>query len=125
MKTPEEIKKAAACCFDAESCNTCPYIKERCVEITTSPTLIDDMIALIEQLEAQIPKWISVKDRLPEEPGEYLASTNEYVTVLEYCDDGEWRDIEGGRYFVDAWMQKPEPPGVWKLYPSEPEVKNG
>ena len=70
-------------------------------------------------------KWINVKDRLPEEPGEYLASTNEYVTVLEYCDDGEWRDIEGGRYFVDAWMQKPEPPGVWKLYPSEPEVKNG
>lgn len=54
MKTPEEIKKAASCCFDAESCNTCPYIKERCVGITTSPTLIDDMIALIEQLEEQI-----------------------------------------------------------------------
>jgi hypothetical protein len=52
-------------------------------------------------------KWISVKERLPNEPGEYLASSNEYVTVLEF-KGGKWHDINGSRYFVDAWMQKPE-----------------
>lgn len=120
MKTPEEIKYALTKCKD-DMCACCTYQGDGdCVS-----QLCKDTHFYIEQLEAKIPKWISVKDRLPEEPGEYLASTNEYVTVLEYCDDGEWRDIEGGRYFVDAWMQKPEPPGVWKLYPSEPEVKNG
>lgn len=54
MKTPEEIKKAAACCFDAESCIGCPYSKERCIDITTSIELIEDMRALIEQQEEQI-----------------------------------------------------------------------
>ena len=54
MRTPEEIKKAAACCFGFESCNGCPYTQKRCKDITTSPELIDDMIALIDRQEETI-----------------------------------------------------------------------
>lgn len=54
MRTPEEIEKAITCCFGMESCDGCPYIKNRCKDITTSQHLIDDMITLIEQLEKKV-----------------------------------------------------------------------
>lgn len=54
MRTPEEIEKAAACCFDAEDCKGCPYIKSRCADVTTSSELIDDMITLIARLQTTI-----------------------------------------------------------------------
>lgn len=59
--------------------------------------------------------WISVKDRLPEENGEYLISTKDRVTSAYYeCGrrTSEWTDYYEG--YIDFepthWMPLPEPP---------------
>lgn len=66
MRTPEEIKKGLACCAKAslEECDHCPYVKD--CDNFEAGNLYRDAIAYITQLEARVPKWISVKDRLPE-----------------------------------------------------------
>ena len=73
-------------------------------------------IAYIEQLETQVPKWISVEERLPEESGYYL-----------YLCDSPIRGLQNGvgvSYFqhkaklwkkvynpcVTHWMPLPETP---------------
>ena len=69
MKTPEEIKKGLECCerhyvdLWENHCSECSYRgHEGC-----AAELHDDSIALILRLEKKIPRWISVKERLPEE----------------------------------------------------------
>ena len=68
------------------------------------------------------PKWISVKDRLPEEGQEVLAYWNCKKGIfngnsVEVCDynDGRWWDFHRNRYLdtygtVTYWMPLPEPP---------------
>ena len=66
MKKPEEIKKGLACCAKAslEECDHCPYGND--CDIFEACNLYRDALAYINQLEARVPKWISVKDRKPE-----------------------------------------------------------
>ena len=74
-KTPDEIKKGLECCMgDPEDyhCDRCPYQTEDCDDETCMLLLTDDALALIQQLEAQVPRWISVEERLPE--GSVLAA---------------------------------------------------
>ena len=68
-RTPDETKKGLECCSKGltwdETCGTgCPYEGMGYGECSTA--LSADAIALIQQLEAQVPKWISVEERLPE-----------------------------------------------------------
>lgn len=68
MKTPDEIKKGLALCIDNEAaCIGCPYDD---VE-TCHCDLMEDAFALIQQLEAKVPKWISVEKKLPKR-GEFV-----------------------------------------------------
>lgn len=60
MKTPEEIKKGLEICIADKSCRDCPYNNGNC-----DMQLERDALAYIQQLEAQQPRWISVKERLP------------------------------------------------------------
>ena len=60
-----------------------------------------------------VQEWISVKDRLPEESGEYLAYCGEYdgICVLYYevlKTKGKWRTK--WKDDVTHWMPLPEPP---------------
>ena len=62
-RTPEEIKKGLARCSN-DACfgddKICPYRCEGsscCVSV-----MAEEALAYIQQLEAQIPKWISVDD---------------------------------------------------------------
>jgi hypothetical protein len=67
-------------------------------------------------------KWISVKDRLPEEYGEPVIGCVEdrysltgLVTVSMVCYIGEWHDLCGEESEEDSvevkyWMPWPEPP---------------
>lgn len=64
MKTPEEIKKGLDLCRLDECFGTregCPYNTERrtCVGV-----MCGDALAYIQQLEAQVPRWISVEEDL-------------------------------------------------------------
>lgn len=65
MKTPEEIKKGLESC-GADECHGehtgCPYKDD----VFCIMHICGDALAYITQLEARGPKWISVKDRLPE-----------------------------------------------------------
>lgn len=68
MKTPEEIKQGLKYCGYAIRCFDCPYFDgNECEE-----ALEDDALAYIRQLESQVPKRISVEERLPEKSGYYL-----------------------------------------------------
>lgn len=67
VKTHEEIKKGLECsiaqtdgrCEEYVACVCCPYFSEN--------LSAEDTLAYIQQLEAQVPKWISVEERLPED----------------------------------------------------------
>lgn len=65
MKTTEDVKKALACCENAD-CKACPYDSVGVSIVDCLEALVRDATAYINQLEALVPKWISVKDREPE-----------------------------------------------------------
>ncbi len=48
MKTPDEIKKALECCFNASQCRDCPYYPTTC-----DRELVRDAREYIRQLEAE------------------------------------------------------------------------
>lgn len=72
-KSPEEIKRGLECCGPSpfKACRKCPYSFE--MESPggekvyyCSGNLVRDANWLVQQLEAQVPRWISVEERLPE-----------------------------------------------------------
>ncbi len=67
MKTPDEIKKGLECCGNAVECSVvlCPYWNE--CDKDDIYAVERDALAYIQQLEAKVPKWISVEERLPDE----------------------------------------------------------
>ena len=120
MKTDEEIKIGVECCEkfmngapEEECCHVCSYIYN-CAELTM------DAFAYIKQLEASVPRWIPVEERLPEK---YVALKYEYSSDLLVYDG---KNIRTAYYFhttevwhnaededetvnVTHWMPLPEP----------------
>lgn len=74
MKTTEDVKKALACCENAD-CKACPYDSVGVSIVDCLEALVGDATAYINQLEARGHGWISVKDRLPEPSTYVLALT--------------------------------------------------
>lgn len=75
-KTPEEIKRNLSYLVRCENCPQnheygCDYDKQ-----TEECRTVNDALALIEHLEAKVPKWISVEERLPR-CGERVLVTND------------------------------------------------
>lgn len=142
MKTPEEIKKGLEMCGVIRGrCKGCPYDGEaECVSNHSA-----DALAYIQQLEKQcgkdinVPRWISVEERLPDDLeevlilvketefyGQYKEFSKSYFCQYIGCvDDGEWYTVwcHGHRYIKDTekepysdklevthWMPLPEPP---------------
>lgn len=108
MKTHEEIKRGLGCCLE-DFCKNCPY--ERILNCTES--VKEDALALIQQLEAQVPKWISVNEQAePGEDGEYVCcgywfgSGRKQVETAVYS--GEWDIVNN--FVLTHWMPLPEPP---------------
>lgn len=81
-----------------------------------------DALALIQQLEAQAPRWISVEEQLPESKPPYCQTVNVYTVngevLVGFCNHGFWyvmrteddycNDAEEGE--VTHWTPLPEPP---------------
>lgn len=121
MKTPEEIKKGLELC-EADECQEeqdtrCPYAENAfCVT-----HLFGDALAYINQLEARVTKWISVKDRKPEGVvlvANFAPGTDGYkkMDVADVFDAGNSDitfyllngfDVE---YNVTHWMPIPDAP---------------
>ena len=109
MKTSDEIKKGLACCAKAslEECDHCPYGND--CDIFEACNLYRDALAYITQLEARVPKWISVKDRLPESYETVIISREDcHEACIGWLIDGSWNVPKG--VHVTHWMQLPELP---------------
>lgn len=136
MKKPEEIKKAMVYCVELYCPGEkCPYYHaESCAQDKTY-----DALALIQQLEDQVPRWISVEEKLPEGEDPVLILVKEtehyglhkekskvyYCQYLAYWDDEEWyttwcngcrkitdtaNEPNADDYEVTHWMPLPEAP---------------
>lgn len=125
MKTPEEIKRAFEQCTQLNGCAGCPYSGMRCtVEVSRDAIayikqLEDDrkerdiLADAYQELETNQPKWISVKDRLPEELTDVVAYIRAGETSwTEIAHRLETRWIRKGVPIdnVTHWMPLPEPP---------------
>lgn len=126
MKTPEEIKKGLECCFNEDgidfACGECPYDEAG----SECGNLFGDALAYIQQLEAKVPRWISVEDELPEAKIAVLAFGQRYssynkkgepfpmVHVAYTRGEGEgWFTYSNDDYVeVTHWMHLPEVPEV-------------
>lgn len=130
-RTPEEIKRvlewAKFACGDLV-CEECPYYENVCSH-ESYEKIAPDALALIEHLEAKNPKWISVKERLPElgewvvfrflvggNPEAVLYATGcykerEYSSFggFEWYTDDENYNCNLGHHEVTHWMPLPEP----------------
>jgi hypothetical protein len=113
MKTPDEIKKGLECCVSdcMSDCNKCPYDGMPCNDMG----LQRDALAYIQQLEAQIPKWISMEENPPEEDVGVLVCVDGCVCMSHIvCKDM----VTGENVWVytglgadsEYWMPLPEPP---------------
>ena len=118
MKTPEEIKLAMDCC-KAGDCMSCPYLSNDNT-LPCNVVLSKDVFKYIQQLEDHIrdltnmvPRWISVKDRLPENGApvvalcRYDSALDRYYLLHERYDlrSNFWHDGS-----AQYWTPLPEPP---------------
>lgn len=121
MKTPDEIKKGLECCLPLadEDCAECPYALDGCAK-----ERVQDALDYIRQLEAQVPKWISVEERLPEDNNNVLVyaignNENSIIAMTDYTHNMHGYNIEGWHspwqyffyeYKITHWMPLPEGP---------------
>lgn len=78
----------------------------------------EGFVDVIHALADQIPQWISVKERLPENSLRTLVRvihsynhTDGYADIaMSYFADGHWEDIPPKYYDVTHWMPLPELP---------------
>lgn len=116
MKDTNSVKTALMICSDLTTgragCQKCFYYKEdRWIGCLLH--LHKDALELIEELQAKIPQWISVKERLPENDDYYLTYTTEHTCeVYRYDGDGEWVTAwdDTANHDITHWMPLPEPP---------------
>lgn len=122
-RTPEVIKSNLSYLVRCENCPQnheygCDYDEQ-----TEECRTVIDALALIEHLEAQQPKWISVKERLPK----YV----EVALVYAYRYSGGIAEPEGRIYIAmfippnRSWMELPDGFAVthWMPLPSVEGLK--
>lgn len=117
MKTPEEIKKGLTLCSheghgEEIICERCPYDGNSSAVLICTRRLSEDAFAYIQQLEAQVPRWISVKKRLPEDTGKYIVCTTKGSVYCTRFIVHSWRrDFQTDiNTHITHWMPMPEPP---------------
>lgn len=110
MKTPDAIKKGLESC-GADECHGghtgCPYKEDAfCIM-----HICGDALAYINQLESRGPKWISVKDRLPEDDDDVLIRIYGKIIGVGYRINGKWKSLSMVKApVVTHWMPLPEMP---------------
>ena len=114
MKTPEEIKKGLEACIEDE-CHgqhqSCPYKDD----VLCMMHICGDALAYITQLEARVPKWISVHDMEPADNtmAVVLARNTENwgfsKFIIAAFINGEWLFVQP-EWYVTHWIPIPELP---------------
>ena len=116
MKTPDEIKKGLECCVSGDCPEEdCPYYKCQ-DDMWCGEQKSRDAMAYIQQLEAQVPRWISVEERLPDVDVDVVLIIPRIdgpcIRVGWLRKTGRWWAAGQGivPYEVTHWMPMPEPP---------------
>lgn len=110
MKTPEGIKQTLEQCSH-NKCGNCVYFRDGC-----ATRLMRDTLEYINELEARAPRWISVKERLPEKGVEVLTRDiygkirNRSLHVLRDGTNMFWPDRLFPGKHITHWMPLPEAP---------------
>lgn len=121
--TPEEIVHSLNCCFGFGTCEECTArgiehdplpCKMSCKESIGlfAADLIEQQAARIAELEAKVPRWIPVAEKIPPDQEEVLVLTRSKNGVRN-VDKGYWaidHFIHRGRAEVAHWMPLPEAP---------------
>ncbi len=109
-KTPEEIMKGLECCI-TDNCKECPYYPLYEV-FGCKLARAKDAIALIQQLEAKVPRWISVEERLPEHMDDVLVWVGGLAEVGCHDENNDCWELYTyvGDGSVTHWMPLPKPP---------------
>lgn len=145
MKTPDVIKKGLECCTTEEfdCCNKCPYSqscddhgvydldKDALTYINKLEKANEELVdalgrltGVINALADQIPHWVSVEDKLPEDDVNVLVyaignNEDDVIAMTSYTHNMHCYGIEGWRspwqYFfaehkITHWMPLPETP---------------
>ena len=113
MTTEQIVKSLRAC--GCGRCDDCACIQENvsCKEKNLEAAdLIKQQEARITRLEAKVPRWIPVTEKIPPDQEEVLVQTRSKNGVRN-VDKGYWaidHFIHRGRAEVTHWMPLPEPP---------------
>lgn len=126
MKSPEEIKKGLAYCDSRDNmfkgcAGGCPYWCDKYGCHSTEMKM--DALAYIQQLEQRLveanetsPRWISVKERLPEDGQKIIAAFRDsggWIVDQARYSNGEF-DFASWAYVwadnITHWTPLPEPP---------------
>ena len=114
MKTHAEIKKGLEACIEDE-CHgqhqSCPYKDDELCMMH----ICGDALPYITQLEARVPKWISIHDMEPADNtiAVVLARNTENwgfsKFIIAAFINGEWLCVQP-EWYVTHWMPIPEMP---------------
>lgn len=117
MPDREKVFRGLSACAEggAACCKTdCPYYDDH--EYLCFTLIARDALELLKGQEPTVSGWVSVKDRMPKQNGDYLAYTRDGIVWPYFFMAGVWEDALGNSTdTVTHWMPLPEPP----------EVKNG
>lgn len=131
MRKPEEIKKGLECCILetddtslVDHCKACPYqpnglcfrtlLEDAFAYIRQLEQIVADFTKRTVQFEAQlgkdinVPRWISVEERLPEKEERVLFFAEEPRLTMDTAF-GWWVNTTN-RYKITHWMSLPNPP---------------
>lgn len=116
----KELVKALRCCAEGE-CSGCPMYadKQRCQEnlLDKAAEAIERDQKEIDELREKLPKWISVKERLPiDRLKKYLVAFRDaggsIVDMARYFPSDGWTcdNWDVPQNLITHWMPLPEPP---------------
>ena len=119
MMNKEKLAKDLRRCRNPDHCGLqCPRFSfaEDCIGKLTT-----DAADAIEELLADVPKWISVEERLPDEWREVLTyspihsdeKNPHMIQLCWYIGNGKWRECQYGEIMeipITHWMPLPKAP---------------
>ena len=128
MTSPDQVARIKKVLMDTEKlCGNCRYngvsdcnrpdgLCEMFNAVWDALDYIKELEKRVADLEAKVPKWVSVKDRLPEHvQGNYLILLGGEIYAAKWEYD-EWNEKYAFRIDcqivpnVTHWMKVPEPP---------------
>ena len=111
MRDCEKLAKALRCCHltSGSGCAECP---RRLENNDSCYKLLPDAADAIEELQAALPHWISVEERLPEQGERVLVSNGGFICESYLSQSGKWQRGGVDMFFMTPthWMPLPAPP---------------